>query len=840
MVAIPTYIYVGDQQIMGGLIGANKPETGTPIFWGIARLFPKLNRVVPSGDDGVTGGTYSPYWDGRAGTLYTAAGVTSTTITVSTATWTTNQFAGKLIYIDAGTGAGQERTVVSNTADTITVSVAWTTNPTAAVFHVRTGKFVPFHYMTPTALFPTVDPTSGGDNWGYGGGGISPCNLLMQQLAVLHGNAAPGFKLLKYGTDGGFGAGANPMRPGQAAWTNLKNYLADMAAAVAPDTLDVRAVIADFSTSDILGVNLAYSTHAQQFIDGVRDEIDADCAIVLVNQSREIAKTSLPAVANFVRGVNTQLATANDGVVLYDMNWGKFAPATVLAPALEPTDPVYYDAETYIQAGLGLFNSIQAFYAEVPASTLGNAIAGFCMFGDSQMVTAGMQSLHAVLSNQSSLIGPTGGTIMPGVYVWNNVSETIEPYDPTANASTYGSVTGGSNAAFGPEITLLKKAVAKYGQVVLFKHAEAGAPLTVESNLAGNGIGAFESGTPRWDDTETQFTKFRLACIRDLGKQVDMLGALVSLGENDLWNAANVTSFATKAPLFIDAVRDLVETRATGDPMPVVWMQGPPPAATTAGGSVLGSQADRTAYRAAVVALESARERVTVLRNEGPETYELNREDQIHYGAEAVYAIGYNAWAAFEAMGESEGGTATVDAPSETAAFTVEDGTGLTSSNSYCAVATADTYHARYGNPSAWSDLSTAAKQQALCIATRAADERYGSRWVGDRQSDEQALDWPRVGAYGSAGDALDDQVPVRLQQWTARAALLHVQGNSLLPDTQTDADIKSESKSGAGFTKTVTYQGAKAATTKFPALDKMLVGAGLIADGGAWGWSQA
>ena len=131
MVAIPTYIYVGDEQITGGPLG-NKPETGTPIFWGIARQLPRFNRVVPSGDDGVTGGTYSPYWDGKAGSLLTSTSASSTTITVSGATWTTNQFAGRLIYIDAGVGVGQERTIVSNTADTITVSVAWATNPTSS------------------------------------------------------------------------------------------------------------------------------------------------------------------------------------------------------------------------------------------------------------------------------------------------------------------------------------------------------------------------------------------------------------------------------------------------------------------------------------------------------------------------------------------------------------------------------------------------------------------------------------------------------------------------------------------------------------------------------------
>jgi hypothetical protein len=838
MVAIPTYIYVGDEQITGGPTGINKPETGSPVFWGIARLFPKLNRVVPSGPDGINGGTYSPYWDGRAGSLQTSTGATSTTITVSGTPWTTNQFAGKLVYIDAGVGVGQERTVVSNTSNTITVSVAWTTNPTSSTFHVRTGKFVPFHYMEPNALFPTVDPTSNGDNWFYDGGAITPCSMLMQELAVLHGNATPGFKMLKFGTTGGCGAGLSPMRPGQLSWSLLLGHIADMEAAIAPDTLDIRAVIVDLSTNDLLGVNFNYQTQAQEFITGVRSDIDADALIVLVNQHREILKTAAPGLSNFVRGVNRTLQQTNTGVVLFDMNWGKFAPTTILAPATEPTDPIYYDTETYLQAGIGLFNAIQAYYTEAPASTLGNAIAGLAMFGDSQLVTAGMDPLYAVLSNQASIIGPTGGTFRPGVYVWNNTTEQVEPYDITANASTFGSVL----SSFGPESTLLKKAVERYGQVVLFKHAEAGAPLTVEAGLAGNPQGAFEEGTPRWSTTEAQFEKFRIACLRDLGKQVDMVGALVSLGENDLWSTSVVNAFAAKAPVFIDSIRSLVSTRATGDPLPLVWLQGPPPSTLVSGGSSLGQESIRVSYRDAVLSLEGARANVRVLRNAGPSDYELNRSDNVHYAAEAVYQIGYDAFDALAALIDGEGGTATAtETPSETAAFTVEDGSGLASSNSYCAVATADDYHERYGNPSAWTALSTAAKQQALCIATRAADERYGVRWTGKRLTSEQALDWPRTGAYGPAGDLLaEDAVPVKLQHWVARAALLHVQGNALIPDTQSEADIKSESKSGAGFTKTVTYQGAKSATTQFPALDKMLVGAGLIADGGAWGWAIA
>src|SRR5207245_2649461 len=58
---------------------------------------------------------------------------TSTTLQDTTKTgtkaWTTDQWAGHTVADTAGTGAGQTRTVTSNTANTLTVSPAWTTIP---------------------------------------------------------------------------------------------------------------------------------------------------------------------------------------------------------------------------------------------------------------------------------------------------------------------------------------------------------------------------------------------------------------------------------------------------------------------------------------------------------------------------------------------------------------------------------------------------------------------------------------------------------------------------------------------------------------------------------------
>lgn len=73
--------------------------------------------------------------------------------------------------------------------------------------------------------------------------------------------------------------------------------------------------------------------------------------------------------------------------------------------------------------------------------------------------------------------------------------------------------------------------------------------------------------------------------------------------------------------------------------------------------------------------------------------------------------------------------------------LTVEDGTGLATADSYASRADADAYHAARGN-AAWAAASTDARDAALRKATQYLDTRY--RWVGNRSTLTQALEWPR------------------------------------------------------------------------------------------------
>lgn len=68
----------------------------------------------------------------------TATGGTSTTLVNAAKTWATNQWANSQVHIVSGTGAGQVRTIASNTGTTLTVSAAWTTTPDAtSVYHIE-------------------------------------------------------------------------------------------------------------------------------------------------------------------------------------------------------------------------------------------------------------------------------------------------------------------------------------------------------------------------------------------------------------------------------------------------------------------------------------------------------------------------------------------------------------------------------------------------------------------------------------------------------------------------------------------------------------------------------
>lgn len=87
------------------------------------------------------GNDYKSFATGTA----TAGG--ASTLTNSGKAWTTNQWTNSQIRITGGTGAGQIRTVASNTGTVITVSSAWTTQPDNTSTYSIEGNDDHIYYM---------------------------------------------------------------------------------------------------------------------------------------------------------------------------------------------------------------------------------------------------------------------------------------------------------------------------------------------------------------------------------------------------------------------------------------------------------------------------------------------------------------------------------------------------------------------------------------------------------------------------------------------------------------------------------------------------------------------
>lgn len=82
----------------------------------------------------------------------TATAGAASTLTNSAKNWTTNQWTNYQIRITGGTGAGQIRTIASNTATVITVGAAWTTQPDATSTYSIEGNDDFLYYLGNNAV----------------------------------------------------------------------------------------------------------------------------------------------------------------------------------------------------------------------------------------------------------------------------------------------------------------------------------------------------------------------------------------------------------------------------------------------------------------------------------------------------------------------------------------------------------------------------------------------------------------------------------------------------------------------------------------------------------------
>lgn len=106
-------------------------------------------------------------------------------------------------------------------------------------------------------------------------------------------------------------------------------------------------------------------------------------------------------------------------------------------------------------------------------------------------------------------------------------------------------------------------------------------------------------------------------------------------------------------------------------------------------------------------------------------------------------------------------------------ALVVEDGSGLSTAESYVSVADADTRRTNLGSDAAWTAATTAAKEAALRKATEYLEQAYRNRWQGYRQTTTQALSWPRNSVVIDINTQIaTDIVPVEVRNACADLAL--------------------------------------------------------------------
>lgn len=158
------------------------------------------------------------------------------------------------------------------------------------------------------------------------------------------------------------------------------------------------------------------------------------------------------------------------------------------------------------------------------------------------------------------------------------------------------------------------------------------------------------------------------------------------------------------------------------------------------------------------------------------------------------------------------------------ATFIVEDGSGLTDSNSYLSVEDADQYFDNHSAPVAWTSAVLADKQNALRIATQYLDVVFGEVWVERRTNDEQALDWPRAFVNDSDGFAVEsDIIPQAIEDATAEMALRSISGTTLLPDLTKPGGIGREKVKVGPIEKDTTYVGSASQIPRFSIVDALV-----------------
>jgi hypothetical protein len=159
-------------------------------------------------------------------------------------------------------------------------------------------------------------------------------------------------------------------------------------------------------------------------------------------------------------------------------------------------------------------------------------------------------------------------------------------------------------------------------------------------------------------------------------------------------------------------------------------------------------------------------------------------------------------------------------------AIVVEDGTGKTASETYISEADATAYlTARRTSTqlTAWTASSSAEKESALRLAAQYLDTMYKEAWLAWRYSDDQALDWPRVGLTIDNVTYDASEIPQQLIDATAELAIKVIDGDVLFADMADEGTIQSKTVRVGPITEGVAYAGGSRGIKRYRLVDAMI-----------------
>ena len=119
-----------------------------------------------------------------------------------------------------------------------------------------------------------------------------------------------------------------------------------------------------------------------------------------------------------------------------------------------------------------------------------------------------------------------------------------------------------------------------------------------------------------------------------------------------------------------------------------------------------------------------------------------------------------------------------------------EDGTGLADANVYADLADAAQYLENTGRKDAWAAYSSATRSAALIQGADYQDQVFRNRYVGERFSDTQRLEWPRNYVYTELGNLIPvdaQDIPEEIGNASIEFAFEAAKG-PLAPTPETDS----------------------------------------------------